>query len=235
MARTSDQEHTSLWVVFDGPSPDIHLLQILRRHGFRVEAVTVESAFSALRARRSQGGGKGRVPAVVIMDRLNASRGMELYQQLQHRMRVPILVIVDRESAPLWDRRDDGILVAPFSARRLLHRVRALLIHSLEEEEDTIVVGPFRLNTARHVLQRGDSVYCLTPKQCRLLAILMRRAGHVVPRRDLIRWVWGAEIPSRSRTLDVHIRWLRRILEEDPTHPRYLETVRRVGYRFRAP
>jgi len=172
---------------------------------------------------------------MVIMDRLNASRGMELYQQLQHRMRIPILLIVDRESAPLWDRRDDGILVAPFSARRLLHRVRALLTHGLEEEEDTIVVGPFRLNTARQVLQRGDSVYCLTPKQCRLLAILMRRAGHVGPRRDLIRWVWGAEIPSRSRTLDVHIRWLRRILEEDPTHPRYLETVRRVGYRFRAP
>ncbi|WP_322802136.1 response regulator transcription factor [Thermoflexus sp.] len=235
MARTSDQEHASLWVVFDGPSPDIHLLQILRRHGFRVEAVTVDSAFSALRARRSQGGVKGQVPAMVIMDRLNASRGMELYQQLQHRMRIPILLIVDRESAPLWDRRDDGILVAPFSARRLLHRVRALLTHGLEEEEDTIVVGPFRLNTARQVLQRGDSVYCLTPKQCRLLAILMRRAGHVVPRRDLIRWVWGAEIPSRSRTLDVHIRWLRRILEEDPTHPRYLETVRRVGYRFRAP
>lgn len=235
MVQTSERETTSLWVVFDGPSPDAHLLQVLRRHGFSVEAMAVDSAFSALRARRSQWGSRKREPALVILDRLNASRGMELYQQFQRRTKIPILLIVDRESAPLWNRQDGGILVAPFSARRLLHRVRALIAETLEEGEDTIEVGPFRLNTARQVLQRGDSIYCLTPKQCRLLAILMRRAGHVVPRRDLIRWVWGAEAPVRSRTLDVHIRWLRRILEEDPAHPRYLETVRRVGYRFRVP
>ncbi len=235
MVQTSEQEKAFLWVIFDGPSPDAHLLQILRRHGFRVEAVAVDSVFSALRTRRSQGGSRKQEPALAILDRLNASRGMELYQQLQRRTRIPILLIVDRESAPLWDRRDDGVLVAPFSARRLLHRVRALIVESPEEGEDAIEVGPFRLNTVRQVLQRGDSIYCLTPKQCRLLAILMRRAGHVVPRRDLIRWVWGAETPARSRTLDVHIRWLRRILEEDPAHPRYLETVRRVGYRFRVP
>ncbi len=235
MAQTSEQEKAFLWVVFDGPSPDAHLLQILRRHGFRAEAVAVDAALAALRTRRSQGGLKRQEPALVILDRLNASQGIELYQRLQRRMRIPILLIVGRESASLWDRRDDGILVAPFSARRLLHRVRALLAESPEEREETIEVGPFRLNTVRRVLQRGDSIYCLTPKQCRLLAILMRRAGQLVPRRDLIRWVWGAETPSRSRTLDVHIRWLRRILEEDPAHPQYLETVRYVGYRFRVP
>lgn len=235
MVQTSEQGKTSLWVVFDGSSPDAHLLQILSRHGFRVEAVTVDSALSTLRTRKSQWGLRRREPALVILDRLNASRGIELYQRLQRRMRIPILLIVDRESAPLWDRQDDGILVAPFSARRLLHRVRALLAESPEEGEEIIEVGPFRLNTVRRVLQRGDSVYCLTPKQCRLLAILMRRAGQVVPRRDLIRWVWGAEESAHGRTLDVHIRWLRRILEEDPAHPQHLETVRHVGYRFRVP
>ncbi len=235
MDQASEYGKTVLWVVFDGPSPDVHLLQILRRHGFRVDAVAAEAALSSLRARKSHGGLPGREPALVILDRLNASHGIELYQRLQRRIKAPILLIVDHASAPFWGRRDDGILVAPFSARRLLHRVRALLAEGPEEEEDTIEIGPFRLNMARRVLQRGDSVYCLTPKQCRLLAILMRRAGQVVPRQDLIRWVWGAETPSHSRTLDVHIRWLRRILEEDPARPRYLETVRHVGYRFRAP
>ncbi len=234
MVQTFEQGKAFLWVVFDSPSPDTHLLQILRRHGFRAETVGVDSALSALRARRSLWGFKRQAPALVILDRLNASHGIELYQRLQ-RVRIPILLIVDHESASLWNRQDDGILMAPFSARRLLHRVRALLAESLEEGEDTIEVGPFRLNTVRRVLQRGDSIYCLTPKQCRLLAILMRRAGQVVPRRDLIRWVWGAETPSRSRTLDVHIRWLRRILEEDAAHPQYLETIRQVGYRFRVP
>ncbi len=235
MAQTSGHGETTLWVVFEGSAPDAHLLQILRRHGFRVNPIAVGSLLVTLRARRSPGAVSRQGPALVILDRLRASLGIELYQRLQRRVRAPILLIVDRESAALWGRRDDGILVAPFSARRLLHRVRALLTGDAEEEEDLIEVGPFRLNTARRVLQRGDSVYCLTPKQCRLLSILMRRAGHVVPRRDLMRWVWGTESPVHSRTLDVHIRWLRRVLEEDPAHPQYLETVRHVGYRFRVP
>ncbi len=233
MAWMSERGEVLIWVVFEGSAPDVHLLQILQRRGFRVEAVAADSLLSNPRARRSQRGTGKQAPVLVILDRLSASRGIELYQRLRRRAGFSVLLIVDRESAPLWGRRDDGILIAPFSARRLLHRVRALLTESMEEKEDTIEVGPFRLNCVRRVLQRGDSFYCLTPKQCRLLAILMRRAGHVVPRRDLIRWVWGSETPSRSRTLDVHIRWLRRILEEDPAHPQYLETVRHVGYRFR--
>ncbi len=235
MAQTSGHGGTVLWVIFEGSAPDAHLLEILRRHGFRAKAIAVGSLLAALRARRSPVGVSGQGPALVILDRLRASHGIELYQRLQRRVQAPILLIVDRESAALWGRQDDGILVAPFSVRRLLHRVRALLTQGIEEVEDLIEVGPFRLNTARRVLQRGDSIYCLTPKQCRLLAILMRRAGHVVHRRDLMRWVWGTDFPVHSRTLDVHIRWLRRILEEDPAHPRYLETVRHVGYRFRVP
>lgn len=235
MIRPADPTGTLLWVIFEGPAPDAHLIQILQRHGFRVETIAADALLAALRARRPREGFRAEGPALVLLDRLSAAHGMELYQRLRRRMQVPILLIVHREAAPMWDRRDDGVLIAPFSVRRLLHRVRALLSGGLQEGEDIIEVGPFRLNTIRRVLQRGDAVYCLTPKQCRLLAILMRRAGHVVPRRDLIRWVWGSESPVRSRTLDVHIRWLRRILEEDPAHPRYLETVRHVGYRFRVP
>ncbi|MCS7251633.1 MAG: response regulator transcription factor [Anaerolineae bacterium] len=235
MVRTSERDKALLWLIFDGPSPDAHLLQILKRHGFRVEAIEAHAALAGLRSRKSRGGSKKQKPALAIIDRLSVSHGIELSQRLQRRMGIPILLIVDRASMPIWDRRDDGILIAPFSARRLLHRVRALIVETPQEGEEIIEVGPFRLNTVRGVLRRGDSIYCLTPKQCRLLAILMRRAGQLVSRQDLVRWVWGAEASVQSRSLDVHIRWLRRILEEDPAHPQYLETVRHVGYRFHAP
>ncbi len=224
-----------LWVVFEGTGPDAHLLRVLQRHGFRVETPALEDLLAALRARRSVDSWPWAFPDLVLLDRLSPSHGMELYQRLQQRMKGPVLLIVERETAPLWGRRDDGILVAPFSSRRLLHRVRAMLMTHPAEDEGVIEIGPFRLNTVRRVLQRGDAIYCLTPKQCRLLAILMRRAGHAVPRGDLMRWVWGTESLSHSRTLDVHIRWLRCILEEDPAHPCYLETVRQVGYRFHVP
>jgi len=233
--QPSGGETKVLWVVFEGAGPDAHLLRVLQRHGFRVETLAVEDLLAALRARRSADSWPWAPPDLILLDRPSPSYGMELYQRLRRRMKAPVLLIVERETAPLWGRQDDGILIAPFSSRRLLHRVRAMLMEHPMENEGIIEVGPFRLNTVRRVLQRGDAIYCLTPKQCRLLAILMRRVGQVVPRRDLMRWVWGTESPSSSRTLDVHIRWLRRILEEDPAHPRYLETVRQLGYRFRVP
>lgn len=236
MGVTSPPSGIRIWVVHEGAAADAHLVETLKRHRFLVETIATDVLLRALRNRRAHGAAAGEKPALIVLDRLDASRGLELHQHLRRRLGLPVLLIVDREDAAMWGRQDDGVLVAPFSTRRLLHRIRAMVAAGPKEivEEEIIEVGPFRLNTLRRVLQRGDAIYCLTPKQCRLLAILMRRAGRVVPRRDLIRWVWGAETPVRSRTLDVHIRWLRRILEEDPAHPRYLETVRHVGYRFSA-
>jgi DNA-binding response OmpR family regulator len=75
----------------------------------------------------------------------------------------------------------------------------------------------------------------LTPKEFELLAYLMRNCGVVVPRDQLLRDVWGGRVPSRSQTLDVHIRWLRQKVEPNPDRPVYIQTVRMTGYRFEEP
>jgi DNA-binding winged helix-turn-helix (wHTH) protein len=97
---------------------------------------------------------------------------------------------------------------------------------------EVLRVGDIALNLAQKCILRNGREKRLTPKQFKLLEAFMRRPGEVLSRRFLMRHVWQTDYIGDTRTLDVHIRWVRQIIEDDPDKPRYLRTVRGIGYRF---
>jgi two-component system alkaline phosphatase synthesis response regulator PhoP len=129
----------------------------------------------------------------------------------------------------------DDYLAKPFSFRELLARMRAIFRRMAFEEvpkTSPMEIGDVRLDAAAHKAYKQGGELTLTQKEYDLLHTLMSRAGQVVSRADLLDRVWGVEWLGDTRTLDVHIRWLREKVEEDPSQPRYVQTVRGVGYRF---
>ena len=132
----------------------------------------------------------------------------------------------------------DDYLVKPFSMRELLARVRAALRRSTEYVEalpQSLTIGDVEFDGRAHrVACRGVQLE-LTRKEYDLLQVLMTQAGQVIKRNDLIDRVWQTEWMGDTRTLDVHIRWLREKIEKDPGKPKYIQTVRGVGYRFASP
>lgn len=137
----------------------------------------------------------------------------------------------------------DDYMVKPFSVRELVARVRAMLRrldpNSLQHEsglseEKVIRQGSIALYPEQHQVKVDDQPRNLTHKEFLLLQMLMTNAGKVLTRELLLDKVWDYEVDVDTRTVDVHIRYLRQKIEEDPAHPRYIETVRGVGYRFLA-
>jgi DNA-binding response OmpR family regulator len=129
----------------------------------------------------------------------------------------------------------DDYLVKPFSMRELLARVRAALRRSTEYAgltSQSLAVGGVELDSKSHRVTCQGASLELTRKEFDLLKILMANAGNVIGRNDLINKVWDTDWIGDTRTLDVHIRWLREKIEVDPAKPRYIQTVRGVGYRF---
>ena len=99
----------------------------------------------------------------------------------------------------------------------------------------SIRIDGLTLDVANRVLFTKDDVYHLTPMECRLLAVLMRHAGQVLSRKYLMREVWRTDYCEDTRTLEVHVCWLRKKIEPDPRRPRYLRTIRGRGYQFCSP
>jgi DNA-binding response OmpR family regulator len=134
----------------------------------------------------------------------------------------------------------DDYVVKPFSAREVISRIRAVLRRSSPrdsdraEEEKTLQVGELKLDPAARTARLGNDELELTRKEFDLLAELMRNAGRVVKREDLMAKVWDVNWFGSTKTLDVHIGWLRRKLGDEPNSPRFIETVRGVGFRFSA-
>jgi len=132
----------------------------------------------------------------------------------------------------------DDYLVKPFSFRELVARVRALLRRReldrglTRPPADRLTVGSITLDRAARRVWRGEEPVELTAREFGLLKVLMEHHDQALARQDLIDRVWGEEWVGDTRTLDVHIRWLREKIENDPSAPRYIQTVRGYGYRF---
>lgn len=212
-------------LVVQGPGRD-RLTTMLENHGYVVQrAHNGKQAVTAVK----QGG-----LALAIIDpgslRINGARLSRMLKRAVNDL--PILWVLNEGATLSEDGVADLCLERPFTARKLLNRVRKLLP---PERQDVLSVGGIVLDTVKREVRRGDQVSRLTPKQAKLLEALMRQPGKVLSRRFLMKHVWNTDYLGDTRTLDVHIRWVREIIEQDPSHPQYIRTVRGVGYRFDVP
>lgn len=195
----------------------------LRKKGFVVESVSSGSEALARLA-------GGLHPDVVVVNAasLRAS-GKRICQSIRDKApELPILLILDsdREAENL---DADIILLLPFTAQKLVNRIRHLLPG---DGNSNIHAGPVRLDVEKRIVRCLDKRTRLTPRLMRLLKTLIEHPGEVIERNTLFSQVWETDYTDDTRTLDVHISWLRRAIEIDPKAPKILKTVRGVGYRL---
>lgn len=180
-------------------------------------------------------------PDLIILDiMLPELDGWAVCRQVRQRSTVPILMLTalgeELDRVLGLELGADDYLTKPFSTRELLARIRAMLRRI---EFDRTVPAPALLRSgdvelnldARQVFKGGREL-ALRHKEFELLSLLMARAGQTVTRAEIFDKVWGTDWLGDTRTLDVHIRWLREKIEDDAAQPRYIQTVRSVGYRF---
>lgn len=170
-------------------------------------------------------------PDLVIVDAASlGSNGQRICQAFrQARADIPLILILAAGVTPASKTEADSIINLPFTLQKLINRIKPLLP---ADESDLVRVGPIRLNLKLKQVRCLGRKARLTPRQMMLLKYLMEHHGSVVERQDLFRIVWETDYAEDTRTLDVHISWLRHALEVDPRKPRFLKTVRGVGYRL---
>jgi two-component system, OmpR family, response regulator RegX3 len=181
-------------------------------------------------------------PDIVLLDvMLPDQSGTELCQQMRALKPVPIIMVTARDSEVDvvlgLELGASDYVAKPFRLRELVARMRAVLRRGAavpEQHEEVLLVGPVRLDAGRREVTVHDSPVELSRKEFDLLALLMSHSGQVVTREWCIDRLWWDQELTDTRTLDTHIKRLRRKVEPDPANPRHLVTVRGVGFRFEA-
>jgi two-component system response regulator RegX3 len=225
---------TRVLVVEDEESFSDALSYMLRREGF--ETVVAADGPGAL-AEFDRAGAD-----IVLLDlMLPGLSGTEVCRSLRARSSVPIIMLTAKDGeidkVVGLELGADDYVTKPYSARELVARMRAVLRRGAEAEpasEATLTAGPVQLDVDRHVVAVDGRPVALPLKEFDLLELLLRNAGRVLTRGQLIDRVWGADYVGDTKTLDVHVKRLRAKLEPDPANPRYLLTVRGLGYKFEA-
>lgn len=210
------------------------------RYGLTKEGFDVVAAFDGDEAIAKA---TSENPDLVLLDvQLPGKDGWAVCRAIRDESRVPIIMVTARgeevDKVLGLELGADDYIAKPFGMRELLARVRAALRRSTEYSEPlahSVSIGELRFDSASHQVECRGKLLDLTRKEYDLLGALMMQAGKVVKRNDLIEGVWQTDWMGDTRTLDVHIRWLREKIEEDPSRPRYIHTVRGVGYRFATP
>ena len=169
-------------------------------------------------------------PDLVVLNAASMrTSGRRICRSLREAMdELPIVVISVPERTLSGDPCANVVLELPFTIRKLVNRILPLL----PGDGDLLHVGPIRLDLEHKRVRCQSRASRLTPRLASLLHTLMQHHGEVIERERLFREVWNTEYTGDTRTLDVHISWLRQAIEEDPSHPRLLKTVRGVGYRL---
>ena len=144
----------------------------------------------------------------------------------------PVVIIADKKNVPDANCGAAATLVAPFTARKLLNGVARLLPG---DDSSALQLGPIKLNLVQRRISCGGREERVTPKQARLLEMFLRAPGVVLTRKSIIKHVWETDYTGDTRTLDVHMSWLRSVIEPNPRKPRYLKTLRGQGYRLDIP
>lgn len=220
-------------VVEDEESFSDALSYMLRKEGFEVSvAATGTSALTEFDRTGAD---------IVLLDlMLPEMSGTEVCRQLRSRSHVPIIMVTARDSeidkvVGLEIGADDYV-TKPYSPRELVARIRAVLRRNAGEVAElappTLSAGPVRMDVERHVVTVSGAAVPLPLKEFELLEMLLRNAGRVLTRGQLIDRVWGADYVGDTKTLDVHVKRLRSKIEPEPSAPRYIVTVRGLGYKF---
>ena len=225
---------TRILIVEDEPSLSEPLSFLLRREGYDTEiAADGREAIAAF----------DRDPAdLVLLDlMLPGLSGTEVCRELRTRSSVPIIMLTAKDSevdiVVGLELGADDYVTKPYSTRELLARIRAVLRRRVEVDDidDAVLeVGPVRMDVDRHAVSVGGGEVAMPLKEFELLELLLRNAGRVLTRGQLIDRVWGADYFGDTKTLDVHIKRIRSKIEVDPSQPTLLLTVRGLGYRFEA-
>jgi len=206
------------------------------------EVVTAEDGVSGLEAARRD------PPDLIVLDvMLPRMSGLDVCRLIRAEMPVPILLLTARDSeadvVQGLDLGADEYVTKPFSMRELRARVTSLLRRDrisrgagpaapVGVEEDTVRAGDLTLSVSRHEVTKGGVAIKLRPREFALLEFLMRHPGQVFSRDAILEQVWDLTYPGETRTVDVHVRWLREKIEDDPAQPQHLQTIRSVGYKF---
>jgi DNA-binding response OmpR family regulator len=141
---------------------------------------------------------------------------------------VPTILLLDKGHANAGATAD-AFMTPPFTSRKLLYRVRKLADQITSRE---IRAGPLAVDPDTRTLRKGEITSHLRPKEAALLIFFIENSGRVLSRPEIIKAVWETDYVGDTRTLSVHVRWLRLKIEDDPGAPRFLRTVRGIGYRF---
>jgi len=210
------------------------LAEHLTREGFDTEvAATIAEATDAFHRMD---------PDLVLLDvMLPDGDGRDLCRDLRKESDVPIIMLTARgeevDKIVGLELGADDYVVKPFSAGELTARMRAIMRRGrpASSKKQALVIGAITLDPAARTVTKGDSTVDLAAKEFDLLHMLMSHAGEVVKREDIMDEVWDPHWFGPTKTLDVHISWLRKKLEDDPAEPRFITTIRGVGFRFAAP
>ncbi|OYO24433.1 DNA-binding response regulator [Enemella dayhoffiae] len=164
--------------------------------------------------------------------------GTEVCRQLRLRGTVPVIMVTARDAevdkVVGLELGADDYVTKPFSHRELVARIRAVLRRGQDVElvPDVVESGGVRMDVERHTVSVNGEPVRLALKEFELLEMLLRNAGRVMTRGQLIDRIWGADYVGDTKTLDVHVKRLRSKIEPDPAQPKYLVTVRGLGYKF---
>ncbi|MCU1416583.1 MAG: DNA-binding response regulator [Schumannella sp.] len=225
---------TRILIVEDEPSLSEPLAFLLQREGYETEIA-----------------GDGRA-ALTVFDRAGADlilldlmlpglSGTEVCKEIRTRSSVPIIMLTAKDSevdiVVGLELGADDYVTKPYSSRELLARIRAVLRRRIDTEGDddgVVEVGAVRMDVERHSVAVEGREVNMPLKEFELLELLLRNAGRVLTRGQLIDRVWGSDYFGDTKTLDVHIKRIRSKIEQNPSEPDRLVTVRGLGYRFEA-
>ena len=229
------QRKRTVLLVEDEPSITEPLAEALGREGFDTQVAGTVAESLELAARVD--------PDLVLLDvMLPDGSGYDVCRELRRRSQVPIIMLTARgEEADRiigLELGADDYVVKPFSAREVVARIRAVLRRTetpTQPDEKPIEIGEVRLDPAKREVRKDGEALELSRKEFELLRLLMQNAGSVVTREQAFEEVWETTWFGSTKTLDVHISGLRRKLGDDSSEPRFLHTIRGVGFRFSSP
>jgi two-component system response regulator RegX3 len=224
---------THVLVVEDEESFSEAISYMLRKEGF--EVTVVADGISAITTFEQRGAD------LMLLDlMLPGMSGTEVCAQIRQRSNVPIIMVTAKadevDKVIGLELGADDYVTKPFSSRELVARIRAVLRRQSDVVEvidgRTLEAGPVKIDIDRHIVQVNGERVQLPLKEFDLLELLVRNAGRVLTRGQLIDRVWGSDYVGDTKTLDVHIKRLRAKIESDPAEPTHIQTVRGLGYKF---